>query len=86
MPYNKLVFKLKLHKLSEFVGRTRSRSGETEFLFQGDIAINKRDILGILNRGGGRGKRAVMKKLATKLWQPNKIAYVISSDLRSKYI
>ncbi len=48
--------------------------------------MNKRDLLEVLNRGGGRGKRAVMKKLARKLWQPNKLAYVISSDLGSNYI
>lgn len=47
--------------------------------------MNKRDVLEIIHRGGGRRKRAVMKKLATRLWQPNKIAYVISSDLGSEY-
>ena len=54
-------------------------------MFQGDIAMNKRDVLGILNRSGKRRKRAVMRKIATKLWQPHKLAYVISSDLGSEY-
>ncbi|XP_028401749.1 protein SpAN-like [Dendronephthya gigantea] len=62
--------------------QTQVRSGEAEFLYQGDIAMNKRDVVDIVNGGGaGRRKRAVMKKLATRLWQPKKIAYVISSDL-----
>lgn len=53
-------------------------------MFQGDIAMNQREVLGILNRSGKRRKRAVMRKIASNLWQPHKLAYVISSNLGSK--
>jgi hypothetical protein len=67
-----------------YIGQRRSRSSESEFLFQGDIAMSKRDVIGIVNAGGKRRKRAVMKKLPSKLWQRNKLAYAISESLRSK--
>ena len=75
------LFDIILKANAEARHETNLRSDESEFLFQGDIAMSKRDVIRIVNAGGGRRKRAVMKKLARKLWQRNKLAYVISHSL-----
>ena len=67
------------------VGKPIQRSEEDKFLFQGDIAMPRIDVMKTLRNR--RRKRAVMRKISTgsNLWQTHKLAYIFRNDLGREY-
>lgn len=67
------------------VGKPIQRSEEDKFLFQGDIAMPRIDVIKTLRNR--RRKRAVMRKISTgsNLWQTHQLAYIFRNDLGREY-
>ena len=67
-----------------FLGKGPSRSGSSDFLFQGDISMSKTEVVNLLSAGTTRRKRAVMRKTSTNLWTGG-ISYVLHRSIRGKF-
>lgn len=66
-------------------GKGPSRSGSSDFLFQGDISMSKTEVVNLLSAGTTRRKRAVMRKTSTNLWTGG-ISYVLHRSIRGRAI